>query len=217
MYRDKNRPTGNSQERLEIHSGWVLIIDQFMLGNSQFLSRIREVRAGASDFQGREAQVKETVQAYGGCLLSLPYGTYQVHRAPERSLMFVAPRSETNGSAPGDLLDQVWKQREGSIATGQVFVDTRCLVFVDMELLLDDGTLREYAKLRQRGDDKQARDMLREYGATVRYGFNPRGDELGIYEVTSPRGLALWPDAVDSVVGVSSGDEFELPSESVEN
>lgn len=207
MYRDNGRPTGNSQERLEIHSGWVLIIDQFMLGNTQFLVKVREARAGASDFQGREDNLATVVKAYGGVLLPLPYGTYQVQRSPERSFMFIAPRSEASVEDLSSTLEQAWKRRSELQTCGQIFIDTRCVVFVDMELLLDDGTLREYTKLRQRGDDKQARDMLREYGATVRYGFNPRGDELGIFEIDSPKGLALWPEVIESVEVEGNSDE----------
>ena len=173
-------------EKLAVSSGTVLIIDQFMLANEQFLAS----HAGASG-DGKD----QVVRRYGGCLVQLPAGSYCVQRDSQLQLLAVraADGSESKDNSDdleglGDVFDEFGPD---AAPLCNVLVDTRCLVFADADILADDAVLQEYRELRGKDDFKSARDLLRGSGAAVRYGFNRYGDELGLYQ---REGLvALWP------------------------
>ncbi len=193
-------PQAPSVERLEVVSSSVLIIDQFMLGNAQFLERLNLPReAGQLD----HAQL--AVKDYGGCLFELDLGTYSVHRSVDSIVLAIIAvpargneSSESMARANGEtIIRHVISSKESFRHVGQVFVDTRCVAFLDFDLLRDSELMREYQKLRRSGADKPARDLLRQHGAAVRYGFQRKGDELGVYKGQLPTGedvVALWPD-----------------------
>ena len=96
-----------------------------------------------------------------------------------------------------ELFEQVLLKLDTVHPEKTVFVDTRCLVFCDPELLQNQDLLTEYTRLRKEGSDKEARDLLRSKGSAVRYGFNPHGDELAVAKIDGPAVIALWPDVVN--------------------
>ena len=168
-------------ENLVISSGKVLIIDQFMLGNEEFWKPIH-------DSENTDSQLKK----YGGQIESLPSGTYQVLRDPIRKMMILA----LEVTEPEELFENVLEKLEKVEPEKTVFIDTRCVVFCDAELLKDQDLIKEYSDLRKSGKDKPARDLLRSKGAAVRYGFNSHGDELAVAKLEEPNVVALWPDVV---------------------
>lgn len=192
MHQEQTRRLGS--ERFEVRTGTVLVIDQFMIGNRQFLER---VDAAA----GNPTEIARVVRDYGGVSLALPNGTYRVHRFPERSFLFVVGEGQDAASEEEieSLIEDTWSTRSVRTASGRVFVDTRCLVFMDVNLLIDGELRRKYMQLRREERDKEARDLLRESGAAVRYGFNHRGDELGVFALPEYHALALWPDVIESI------------------
>jgi len=191
------KPSGNISERLEVSSGSILVIDQFMLGNDQFLERLSS-----------DDNIESTVTDFGGCLVSISPGVYRVHRDPEHCFI-VLYRIGDEGVESADDKDEpdfaeLLSSREQCSAVGQVFVDTRCFVCVDATFLSKKELLEEYRSLRKRRKEKSARDLLREKGATVRYGFRRYGDELGVFKIPDIDGLALWPDVVEQQITESS-------------
>jgi hypothetical protein len=178
--------TPKSPEKLLISSGKILIIDQFMLANSQFTLKL-----GASGSENTKL-----VANYGGLILSLGEGEFEVHRDPQLGLMAVVahnPESESEGFE----LDDLNFEKQETEALGKVYVDTRCIVFSDASLLSDKFNLTEFKKLRDCGKEKEARDFLRSLGAAVRYGFNRYGDELAVGKLKDKAAVILWPDVVD--------------------
>ena len=193
---------GNGRERLQVTSGLVVVIDQFMLGNGQFLERVRGL-----SLEGDQDAIRTSIEMYGGCLLKLPVGDYEVLRDPEQTIIAVKPMpsegnvaeasEESEAEATGSILEDVMEAKGNLAPSHRVFVDTRCVVFVDAQLLTQSERLSQYRALRERGDEKQARDFIREYGGAVRYGFNRFGDELGVFKLPDEQTVALWPDVVE--------------------
>ena len=170
-------------EKLEVRSGYVVAIDQFMLSNSQFL--------GALATSKDSNTTADVVKSYGGSLWSLTNGTYRVHRDPFQTVIIVAP----SVSEEEPDFDALIAEHENMTLIGKVYVDTRCVVIVDQDLLFNEELIGDYISLRRKGADKPARDLLREHGAAVRYGFSNLGDELGVYRQGD--NVAMWPDVVD--------------------
>lgn len=185
---------GKSRERLEISSGVVIVIDQFMLGNKQFLDKV----AAIGDVEKKD-ELAGVCLMYGGCILSMQAGTYYVYRDPQQNLIVLAPAG-TQASEEAEEFDfePIINAKGNLLPAYHVFVDTRCLVFMDAASLFDPTVVEEYCSLRAKGQDKQGRDLLREKGAAVRYGFNRYGDELGVFELRDERLIALWPDISSS-------------------
>ena len=189
-------------EIFTISSGQVVIIDQFMLGNEQFLSRLTELND--------RSVLKEAVETYGGCLLTLDAGDYEVFRDPIKAVMLIcdaASREAGRGNAKelGEdeeseveaMFDAVLDNKGELSPSARVFVDTRCVVFIDAQCLFDSELISKYKGYRKAGEEKKARDLLRSRGGAVRYGFNRFGDELGVLEVGDGVRYALWPDVVE--------------------
>ncbi len=187
-------------EKLVISSGQLVVIDQFMLANKQFLAPLEKLRAQGSFPEKALPELSELVKKFGGVLIELAPNTYDLLRNPHEAFMIVVAEKLTEPKKLA-LLDKVLSLRETPAevppALGAVFVDTRCLVFIDATLLGDHKLLNDFLNLRRCGEDKQGRDLLRSRGASVRYGFNRRGDELGVFKVENDV-LFLWPDMVDS-------------------
>ena len=78
---------------------------------------------------------------------------------------------------------------------GKVYVDTRCLAMIDRELLDDSSLLEKYHQLWFSGRDKACRDLIRDNGGAVRYGFQRYGDELEIKMSEEGDKLRLTPIA----------------------
>ncbi|HQH27860.1 MAG TPA: hypothetical protein PLP17_10735 [Oligoflexia bacterium] len=194
---DEVRPAqpGKGLEHLKVSSGRVLIIDQFMLANDQFLSKLKGLDPGAAtDSLGVVAE------QYGGCVVETAPGAYLVYRDPHQAVIVLQRGDGTAGQGNEQVQEFDFAPVLDACARLEpayhVFVDTRCLVFLDMELLFNKDVIDEYKTLRCRGKDKEARDFLRKSGAAVRYGFNRYGDELGVFQVPAENIIALWPDVV---------------------
>jgi len=191
---------GTSGERLVVTSGRVLLIDQFMLANEQFVHPMLEI---CSKETGEENDLKALVSKYGGCIASFAPGRYRILRDPDKQMIAFYPDFEGNAEEffrremeLGEhlLYSARDEDPESKVGLGKVFVDTRCIAFADFELLGRSGLVDSYLNLRRSRGEKTARDFLREQGAAVRYGFNRYGDELSVFEVVgSDKTVALWP------------------------
>jgi hypothetical protein len=178
--------SGNQRERIAVESGDLVLIDQFMLANPQFIERM----SAALD---ESAQVKtDLITEYGGKVINVTCGTYRIERDPFAYTIIVHPEGDAVDSAP-----EVVKEATDSI--GDINVDTRCLAMLDRELLDDSALLERYQQLWFSGQDKACRDLLRDNGGAVRYGFRRDGDELGIYQVPGEDIICLWPKNVEEL------------------
>lgn len=174
------RPTLQS-EPVRIQSGQLLVIDQYMLGNPQFLEGLE--RSGGSPAH---------VQDYGGLALEMIPGTWKVYRFARERVFLVCPESVSEDEVL-QAVDRLSAQGADEGAVGRVFIETRCVVFLDAELLRGAAITGEFSQLRRAGQEKEARDYLRQNGAAVRYGFDQECDDLKVV-VMEPTGyLALVP------------------------
>lgn len=187
--------SGNQRERIAVESGYLVLIDQFMLANSQFANRILEVIDEAPEAKD------EIIARYGGAVVSLTPGTYRIQRDPYAYSIIVHP----DGDAPEteDLSERA------TTASGHVFIDTRCLAMIDRELLDDSALLERYSQLWIGGQEKACRDLLRDNGGAVRYGFERFGDELGVYCVPDGDILCLWPEVSEPIDISAEGEVAE--------
>jgi hypothetical protein len=174
-----------------------VLIDQFMLANPQFLERLVEVI-------DEDATVKdELIRDFGGTVVELEPDIYRIERDPY-ALTIVVHRDGETPQQEG-ITDQADK------GLGQVFVDTRCLAMIDRELLDDSALLEKYKQLWFSGQDKACRDLLRDNGGAVRYGFSRYGDELGVYGIEDANVVALWPDVTEAVAAEGDDKKEEAP------
>ena len=193
---------GKQPERLKVSSGFILVIDQFMLANAQFLALLPERGEGqsAADWVGpNKAKIAQAVSRYGGVLLPLENSDWGVERDPGECVFVISRLTEVDSAAAHQAADLnvVLEARGNASPIGQLFIDTRCVVFADAGVLFDLAVLDRYTELRKAGQDKGARDFIREHGAAVRYGFNRNGDELGVFRLPDDSGYAFWPDVVE--------------------
>ena len=175
--------SGNQRERIAIESGALVFIDQFMLANPQFIEKLVAVMD-----EGVEAK-DSLIRDYGGSVVELEPGTYRIDRDPFAYSIVVHPE--------GSTLDMKSITRDTAENKGHVLVDTRCVAMIDRELLDDTSLLEKYQQLWFSGQDKACRDLIRDNGGAVRYGFNRYGDELGIYRVPEQDVVCLWPDVIE--------------------
>jgi hypothetical protein len=188
--------SGNQRERIAIESGDLVLIDQFMLANPQFIEKI----AGALD---ESAEVKtELIKEYGGTVLNVTCGTYRIERDPFAYTIIVHPEDESVEAAPEVV-------KEATESVGEINVDTRCLAMLDRELLDDSSLLERYQQLWFSGQDKACRDLLRDNGGAVRYGFRRDGDELGIFQVPGADIICLWPKNIEELKASAASSEVE--------
>lgn len=171
--------SGNQRERIAVESGSLVLIDQFMLANPDFIKRFGEVIDESTEVKNG------LILEFGGQVVDLEPGTYRIERDPFRYSIIVHPEGED----PSEL-ELPKKGKPG----GHVFVDTRCLAMIDRELLDDSGLLEKYQQLWFSGQDKACRDLLRDNGGAVRYGFSRNSDELGVYTAPKDNIVCLWPD-----------------------
>ncbi|MDR2338272.1 MAG: hypothetical protein LBE20_06495 [Deltaproteobacteria bacterium] len=182
-------PHLSESETLKISSSYVVIIDQFMLSNQQFLSRLPE---DANNID----KVKQAVADFGGACFEIENGTFDVSRdiyqkaivasqilatVPTNPAPAVQKPTTTQAKTTTFSIDDIALRSDELFAVGKVFVDTKCMVLCDVNALFNQRLLEEYSKLRAANKDKPARDLLRKHGCAVRYGFLPQGDELGIH------------------------------------
>lgn len=179
--------SGNQRERIAIESGYLVLIDQFMLANPQFCDRILQVIDEAPEAKDK------IINEYGGTVVNLVPGTYRIERDPYAFTIVIHEDGEAveMGEIANDATDSI----------GRVYVDTRCLAMIDRELLDDSSLLEKYRNLWFGGQEKACRDLLRDNGGAVRYGFRRYGDELGVYAVPDAQVICLWPDVTEEVEG----------------
>lgn len=150
-----------------------------MLANQQFIEKMAAI-------VDEDTEVKnQLIREYGGKVISVARGTYRIERDPFAYTIVVHPEGDTPQSA--DVLKDATEQ------LGEVNIDTRCLAMLDRELLDDSSLLERYQQLWFSGQDKACRDLLRDNGGAVRYGFRRDGDELGVYQIPGEHVIALWP------------------------
>lgn len=176
--------SGNKRERIAVESGYLVMIDQFMLANPQFNDRLLEI------IDEDPIEKDRLIAAYGGTVVELNPGTYRIERDPYKYSIVV--HQEGTFARAEDYVDRV------ETPIGHVFVDTRCLAMIDRELLDDSGLLDKYQQLWASGQEKACRDLLRDNGGAVRYGFHRFGDELGVYNIADEDIVCLWPDVAES-------------------
>jgi len=178
--------SGNQRERIAIESGALVLIDQFMLANPQFIDKLKRII-------DEDSSVKDQlIRDYGGTVVSLTPDRYRIERDPYAYFILIHPE----GANP----DSRELHETATDGKGHVFVDTRCLAMIDRELLDDSSLLEKYQQLWFNGQDKACRDLLRDNGGAVRYGFSRNGDELGVYAVPGENVVALWPDVGEQLV-----------------
>jgi hypothetical protein len=165
----------SSTERVEIVSGVMLVIDQFMVGNPDFLRALpEEFKPESDDFFDALCDEAET---YGGFALKLSPGSYTVYRNTYEKTIVVFPEFDADKVTE----DKIEDTAENGEVLGSVILDTRCLAILDAAICFRENIIEAYRKLRIEDDDKAARDMIRENGASVRYGFSRRSEEIEGY------------------------------------
>lgn len=187
--------SGNKRERIAIESGTLVLIDQFMLANPQFMERLNKIK------DEDPAEKDKLIAEYGGTVVNLAPDRYRIERDPFAYTIVI--------HAEGDEHSTAGIAELATDNKGHIFVDTRCLAMIDRELLDDSTLLEKYGQLWFSGQDKACRDLLRDSGGAVRYGFSRFGDELGVYVVPEENIVALWPDVKEDV-SQQAGDEDEL-------
>ena len=127
------------------------------------------------------------VGEFGGSVIEVEPGTYRIDRDPFQYIVVIHPEGENAGDTK-ELRINATEER------GEVFIDTRCLAMIDRELLDDSELLQKYQQLWFGGQDKACRDLIRDNGGAVRYGFQRYGDELQVYSVPGKDIVCLWPN-----------------------
>ncbi|MGI6680475.1 MAG: hypothetical protein ACOX3T_03160 [Bdellovibrionota bacterium] len=174
---------GNKRERIAVESGALVLIDQFMLANPQFIQKML-------DNIDEDVVVKDKiVRDYGGEVIDIAPDTYGIQRDPYALSIIIHP---SNIKVDKNALSK----EENAI--GNVFVDTRCIAMVDRELLDDNSLLKKYQELWEKGEDKACRDLLRDNGGAVRYGFCRYGDEFNVYVNEENNIVSLLPGAKEN-------------------
>ncbi|MGI6524766.1 MAG: hypothetical protein ACOX2O_05655 [Bdellovibrionota bacterium] len=195
-YRDQNRSrghgrhdpraaatSGNQRERIAIESGSLVLIDQFMLANPQFVDRLLEIIDDGPEVKD------ELIRKYGGAVVELPVGTYKIKRDPYAYTIVIHRDNVPNSKE--ELMELATESQ------GCTYIDTRCLAMIDRELLDDSLLLEKYQQLWFGGHEKACRDLIRDNGGAVRYGFRRFGDELGVYTIPDDGVVCLWPDLAE--------------------
>jgi len=181
-YRRNNQEasiSGNQRERISVESGYLVLIDQFMLANPQFVDKLMTVI-------DEDASVKDKlIEDYGGTVVELEPGTYRIHRDPFICTILIHPEDVKPEA------DQMIEAATGE--KGNVFVDTRCVAMIDRELLDDSSLIEKYQQLWFTGQDKACRDLLRDNGGAVRYGFRSLGDDLKVNMIPDEDTVCIRP------------------------
>ncbi len=171
----QGKEPGVPGERLEVSSGRVALIDQYMVACPSLRKRLSE---------GTSAEA--VVQEFGGVVVPLEKGTYSVLRNPYEQKMIVCPLGSIS---EGFVLDTNKFTFSGAVA-----VETRCMVIFDVALLSDQQLVGSYRSKWEQGTQgqKEARDLLREKGAAVRYGFSRQFEEISVGVDETGERLGLW-------------------------
>jgi hypothetical protein len=195
---NKPNPQLPESETLTVSSGYVVVIDQFMLSNQQFLSRLPEDTSNIEE-------VKLAVSNFGGVCFEIENGTFDVRRdiyqkaivASQMSPTAITdqiPTAEATTQTPTATfsIDDITLRSDELFTVGKIFIDTKCMVLCDVNILFNKQLIEQYSSLRTANKDKPARDLLRKHGCAVRYGFAPHGDELGIHITRERNAMAFF-------------------------
>ena len=166
-----------------------------MLANGQFIEKMATII-------DEDAEIKnQVIRDFGGKVISVTRGTYRIERDPFAYTIVVHPEGDSLGAAEA--------VKEATDLIGEVNIDTRCLAMLDRELLDDSALLEKYQQLWFSGQDKTARDLLRDNGGAVRYGFQRDGDELGVHQVPGEDIICLWPKNMEAMAAEPQEGESE--------
>ena len=196
-YPRQSAESGNQRERIAVESGDLVLIDQFMLANPQFIEKMGAALDESSDFKC------ELIRQYGGKVITVSCGTYRIERDPFAYTIVVHPED-------GDLESSPEIVKEATDSLGEINVDTRCIAMLDRELLDDNALLERYQQLWFNGQDKACRDLLRDNWGAVRYGFRRDGYELDIFQVPGEDIICLWPKSLE---GLKTDEPTDQPVE----
>ena len=179
----RSRPahkSGNLRERIAIESGYLVLIDQFMLANPQFHKQISKlVDSGPEE---KDAVIRK----YGGAVVEVEPGNYRILRNPY-SLKIIIHKSSEEDIDPEEIAANATSEQ------GDIYIDTRCLAMIDRELLDDIQLLEKYQQLWFADEEKACRDLLRDNGGAVRYGFQRFGDELKVSLLPGENTVCIMP------------------------
>lgn len=170
--------TGNQRERIAVESGSLVMIDQFMLANPEFVEAYAEI------VDEPLAKKVSLIQRFGGLVVDVAPGTYRIDRDPYRYSIVIHPEHIQGADA----------SIEDGEAAGTLYINTRCLAMIDRELLDDTSLLEKYQHLWFGGKDKACRDLLRDNGGAVRYGFSRYSDDLSVRLDRRDNLLVLAPE-----------------------
>ena len=152
-----------------------------MLANPQFIQGLQTV-------MDEDASRKdELIRDYGGCVIEVNPDKYRIERDPYAYSIVVHPEGQLPAA------EEISKRATDS--NGNVFVGTRCLAMIDRELLDDTTLLEKYRQLWFSGQDKACRDLIRDNGGAVRYGFGRFGDDLKVFSIPGEDVIAMWPES----------------------
>lgn len=184
---------GNGRERIAVESGSLVFIDQYMLANADFVTKYSKIID-----ESPETKTK-LLEEFGGKTVEIEPGTYRIDRNPYDYSILIYPEYEqikTNEFKRLDITE-----------VGVVLIDTRCIAMIDKELLDDSALLKKYQQLWEDGQDKACRDLLRDNGGAVRYGFSRDSDDLLIFVSSDKNAVGLWPTNIDELLNAS--EEYE--------
>ena len=173
--------SGNLRERIAVESGYLVIIDQFMLANPQMQKEIIAL------IDADPSQKDEVIKKYGGIVIEVAPGNYKILRNPYTSRIVIH-------SSEGDEVDLDEALANATTDCGKVLVDTRCLAMIDRELLDDTELMEKYQQLWFSDQEKTCRDLLRDNGGAVRYGFEKFGDELKVSLVPNENTICIFAE-----------------------
>jgi hypothetical protein len=176
----------------------MVLIDQFMLANPQFVERLE----GLVDSEPTAKD--DLVREFGGQVVEVEPGTYRIERDPFAASIVIHQGNEGSES-PATMVEQA---TEGA---GTVFVDTRCLAMIDRELLDDAALIQKYQELWFNNQEKACRDLLRDNGGAVRYGFSRFSDDLIVSRVPGDNVVCLRPEVMEQPAA-TGGEEIAAAS-----
>ena len=117
--------------------------------------------------------VDDATADFGGVFFHLPPGILTVFRDPYQRCLAVFPEFHAKSISS----EGIRAEEETYEDVGHVIVDTRRIGIADISLCYKARLIQECREARKLGDSKSSRDLLRNAGASVRYGFDKRPGE----------------------------------------